>query len=726
MLKRSLLHYTQTVAESLATVVLLDNASIPDTLESILGARARTLAALLAEGAEAGNITCSRRPNGAPSALASSSSLPASGNDIEDVVRKATEALGLILRTHQHVETVFVRQSHKASEEPLLLQLLGHLQQQPSAAPTGDLQPSAISAAEDIGLVPILNTLPNVHLLLRYLPSQIVAFTPFVDTTSARNVLTAESAHNMLATWFSDALSTLEIGLTRLLAMIPSAKQLASARSALHSFLTTAKAGQGAFWHAQIASLAQTVDCVLRKRFGEIYNMRLLSFLRSVPETLQATSRALSGSAEDLEPSLFLFSNSIPFPSSSLFSSSSAPSGATKSPTGFTLQRNVREAGDPFVMFQKAIGKRVAGRSPMLDTCLGELEAAATSIRIDVTAWLDGESGEDERVASEYQSAVMSTLQELGDLLRASLEGAADIAQQLFVGSVALHIALESSLVPDLRLSNADVPRDVIQKLLDIERSSLQRWHGVTVSEVTGALRQRFAESLELPPAANRKRYPYALDEASIRLTRADICSYAVHSLQAFRLSPPVPCGARACHWHTGSASRSGGPRCGPRAARQPGRAASLHSVRRRTETSCRPRLPSANPCCSAGPAGSRLHAGSAAKGTRAEARDWVDRLGSAGKGAGGGRLEQIALLHSPLRTYPLLHPHSLAPCLLKRMSGACRLYSARRASYRLSSLPAVTPHRPPFYRSVRHRCRQPSTSSLRSRSLVRDLPSYR
>lgn len=110
---------------------------------------------------------------------------------------------------------------------------------------------------------------------------------------------------------------------------------------------------------------------------------------------------------------------------------------------------------------------RLVGRSPVLDTCLCEVEAAARSLREDVSVCLDAPEahektadGADQEIGAvpknEYLAAVGATARKIADELSSTLseKDSATRHEQLFIGSFALHLVHESTFVEDLSLGD--------------------------------------------------------------------------------------------------------------------------------------------------------------------------------------------------------------------------------------------------------------------------------
>lgn len=96
---------------------------------------------------------------------------------------------------------------------------------------------------------------------------------------------------------------------------------------------------------------------------------------------------------------------------------------------------------------------RVQGRSPVLDACLCGLEAKARDIRTDVTRWLDGGEVEVEvALGDRYLEVVKQSLEHMEETFRQALEKQITEAEQLFLGNLALYVAVQSSFLSDIAL----------------------------------------------------------------------------------------------------------------------------------------------------------------------------------------------------------------------------------------------------------------------------------
>lgn len=423
---------------------MLDKLSIEEALRLLLDQRSKSLASLFQNTSSHGGPTI-RRPSARP-VLGTSNDLD--GRTVTDVVNRISNALELALYTHEHV---FLSFTSPSGDRNSLLHILRLLQQSSSdmvESPNTTLsivhaqaQPS--NPASFTALPPILATLPNAHILLRYLPEQILTFTPFIDIDSNENMVTETITTATLKSWFTEAVQTFQVGLDQLFSELHAAAQLAIARDALKSLLSEKTQIFSSDLTKQAAVLAEAVDQSCARRFVQIYSAKLEGLTRAVPQALDGALRALPGSPEDLDPVTFLYSASIPFPASSVFR---MPAGALS--TLSTMGKTVTV--DPFALFKQALSNRVEGRSPVLAECLRELESAAQDVRKDVLTWLN--SSDDQRSRAGYLASTRDTLSVIEQSIRTTLESAEDSPSQIFVGTLAAHLALNSSFVQSLLL----------------------------------------------------------------------------------------------------------------------------------------------------------------------------------------------------------------------------------------------------------------------------------
>lgn len=444
----------QNVAEALATLLMLDRISVADGLDLLLEQRSKSLSALLLDSASP-KATSLRRPSTmmivpTPTAMPVSrtASQAGEGKAIREAVHRTTDALSLILATHEHVMQCFTKTT--ANEEPRLLHLLRLVQQSTTASaesPNTTLSmvqaQASSSKTHSDSLQPIIATLPNAHLFLRYLPEQILTFTPYIDIDSAESEASAEHVREKLANWFENALQVFETGVGRLFNAVTSASQLADARRTILESIAKRVNHSDELLQERSECIKGALDAALGLRYTDIYTKKLDNIAHKVPEALDAALRALETSPEDLHPNVFLFSASLPFPTLSIFSGASSNAIAVSSLGKMTTI-------DPFTLFKQAIEIRVLGRSPVLCNCLEQVETLALELKTDMLAWLDTRG--DPSTRDFYIAAAKQSISTIEETLRDTLSKQEQNASQLFIGSIAAHLAMDSTFVQALLL----------------------------------------------------------------------------------------------------------------------------------------------------------------------------------------------------------------------------------------------------------------------------------
>lgn len=152
----------------------------------------------------------------------------------------------------------------------------------------------------------------------------------------------------------------------------------------------------------------------------------------------------------------FVFSSGLPFPHAS---GHSLPAGLTSTTSGKALDGRQAQM-DPVHVFKSALNCRLSGRTPKMDRCLSELELASSATRQDVASWLFEAAVEGGRATSEgakaYELEVSKTIEIVRSALQTALEQASSVPQELFLGALVMHLAVDSSALRDLMLLQYD------------------------------------------------------------------------------------------------------------------------------------------------------------------------------------------------------------------------------------------------------------------------------
>lgn len=204
----------------------------------------------------------------------------------------------------------------------------------------------------------LLRTLPSSPLLLRYLPQPVKSYTPFLSSASSQPLHLADT----LSSWLESNSSFLRSALHDLAARLMTVARVWETRADVERALLAVDG----FEAVERDKIRAILEAGWEKRIGEIWAVQLLELRDRLGVSLQSALDHIQANAKDaygdVVPSAFLFSPSIPFP----ISSSSVPPSSSL-PT-----------------FRTALRKRVAARTPLLDTVLREAESHSAALRTDV------------------------------------------------------------------------------------------------------------------------------------------------------------------------------------------------------------------------------------------------------------------------------------------------------------------------------------------------------
>ena len=299
--------------------------------------------------------------------------------DSAAIAERLFGVLALVLRTVEAAYTIF-----DAAGPDSLCGLLQELEQQPREG--GGAPSSGEEAAQ--GLPPILASFPNAPVLQRQLPPSIIEHRPSVSTEAC----SPSALRAAVEEWTGTATQQIIGGFSAWISSLSEARALAdlrqTGRRALATCSNPSSSASSSTATATSTSTAQELQSRLERaieaRLAEVYRARLGTLVARVRPSIEALLLALPGSAADTDPATFLFESPLAFPSASSYAPSS--SSSLRSRGG----GHAAEAGtiDPFESFLVKVGKRVDGRSPLLDRGVTELEDAAREIRVDLDSWL--------------------------------------------------------------------------------------------------------------------------------------------------------------------------------------------------------------------------------------------------------------------------------------------------------------------------------------------------
>ncbi|BGP30113.1 hypothetical protein JCM10296v2_001865 [Rhodotorula toruloides] len=454
-------------AQTVAAIVMLQESTTSSALATFLDARSRTLDELL------------RAPSTSANTLT-----PAV------VTERLEKILGLILRTVEAVSTIFGGEG----SEGVLAQLLRQVEQ------PGDATSS---------VPPIFTAFPNYSTLQRHLPDSILRYSPTLAALQTGSLDGKQATSSQLEAWLSNEVERVVSGISSWIATLCSpapnlpssagAKPLLHIRVAVRRILTTAELSSSSVAKSLQSRLEGTIETL----FADVYRSRLSALVSRVQPSLQTLLLALPDSEADRDTAKFLFDTPLAFPSAGMYVSRSVSTKAAGT--------------DPFEAFLGKVGKRVEGRSPLLDTGLLELEDAARDLRTDLEDWLgekeDVKVAKDDpemraRLRKEYLSAAAETLKGVAGALDAVLaEVADDVSNSLFVGNFAFLLSSSRTFTRDLLLSGA-TPQDLPflstwrDQLSAVQSASLETWRSQAVARAVGKIQESMNAVAAAAPGA--------------------------------------------------------------------------------------------------------------------------------------------------------------------------------------------------------------------------------
>lgn len=336
----------QAIAFTLGAIVMLRRTDSASALSTFLEARSQTLDDLL------------QTP---------SSSSHAQEADSSAIAERSFGVLSLVLRTVEAVYCVFGANSDQATTLRGVLQAL-----------KGDEQAGP-------ALRPLVDAFPNPAALLRHLPPSFLSHRPDIHADG----FDAQHVRMAVESWSHEATQRILRGFSAWISSLSGAKSLADLRQTGRRAFATAQSSSETSM-ATAHALQSHLERAIEARLAEVYRARLDALVARVKPSLESLLLALQDSAADRDPAVFLFESPLVFPSTSSYAPSRRAGGG-----GHHLPTHAHAHGggegsvvDPFESFLVKVGKRVDGRSPLVDRGVSELEDAAREIRDDLASWL--------------------------------------------------------------------------------------------------------------------------------------------------------------------------------------------------------------------------------------------------------------------------------------------------------------------------------------------------
>ncbi|KAK4058927.1 hypothetical protein OIO90_000373 [Microbotryomycetes sp. JL221] len=453
-------------AQTLASILLLDNASVADVLRTLLEARSAALV-----GALKGKAS--------------------NEDDLEAVLQRICTILGLLLDTVSTASNVFgASPDPTAQPSGLLLRLLQEIQK-PSAASASD--------TDSPQLCPILQTLPNYPALARHLPQEILEFRPFLpldQVTSFRPNQAQSDIQNWLQSETNKALESI----TKWIQVLPGgAHTLWLVRDSIRTSLDKSSLSS-----PYATALKRQLENIIENRLGTVYKSHLDQFVASVSPRLESLLAGLVTSPSDLSTSHHLFESQLNLPPPQYYTSNRAHTRSGK-----TIE--------PFESFVSEVDKRRQGRSPLVERGLKEFEQETAALAKDLREWLEPGDDHAQSLRQTFSVAWNEALEGAAEALTTVLsQVGSNIDQSLFLGHVAYQLA--SSSVFTSNPFNGQAQTGVskpLEKLQAAQSSSLTLWRSQTVTRCVSKLRESFVGSTVVGPSATSWAWEAARPNAS-------------------------------------------------------------------------------------------------------------------------------------------------------------------------------------------------------------------
>ncbi|KAL7424679.1 hypothetical protein Q5752_000363 [Cryptotrichosporon argae] len=472
---------SKTLSETLLAIILLENLPLGDALDLFLAQRLKSLREALAHTGVSSPKTLldSHTRRRRDSRVLAAAAVREAIHSREAIAKVLADAAQSMLATIDLVTAVFGERRRLDGDASLIADMIKAVQEGEAAPPQAPLLPHRQSSqhrrtsrlasisltlprANSHGRSPpvsagqIIEHLPSSQILLRYLPSSITGFTPFI--TSSANPAVADK----ISAWQKSAIAVLTETAPAWLRDLQSVADLWHVRSTLRSLLADADFG---------AQIAEALEAEWGARVTQLWETKLAALLQSAEVAVHDAAERMrlepTAAADELCPESWAFSD-MAFPT--------APLHVTAHTTTFTS-------------FVSALKKRGVRRSPLLDSVLLAFEDAATDLKADMRGLPSG-------LWVDYRAKAQGMLDDLVNVLARLLEsvGAArgdgkdGVEAELFVGRVALYLAKSSPFLVDV-VGEAVVDLEgTRQALVDFHARSTEHWQRRAIIEAKALL----------------------------------------------------------------------------------------------------------------------------------------------------------------------------------------------------------------------------------------------
>nr|XP_019001779.1 uncharacterized protein I203_05486 [Kwoniella mangroviensis CBS 8507]OCF65240.1 hypothetical protein I203_05486 [Kwoniella mangroviensis CBS 8507] len=462
---------SKSLSETILAIILLDNLPVSDALDLLLSQRTKALRDTLQHVEVNANSAKSpekekgnrKRSNSRIQAAAITRSIIQERSTISSII---TDSVTLMLETVSSVKTVFEKNISLGQNESLIEEMMKLIQVGDITASTNSITTS-VPNRPPITSSEIIQNLPSSQILLRYLPNNIIGFTPFITPS------TSPTLSDILNTWQQGSINLLKGSIPDWLKDLKNVKDIWAVRNSLNSLLQ-----KGEFEEA----IGLALEDEWGKRVKEVWSEKLGLLVDNAEKEIREAGEKVRNGSEK-----------IVSPESILFSDISFPTGPTASAAFSATSHNMA-----FTNFRSTLRKRSSYRTPVLDSVLNTLEETAQNIKEDM-------SDLPESLYDIYSEQINDTLDGLIKVLDTVLEsmgsargdGRIGIEAQIFIGRVALYLGngKESGFLDDIagygKINRGEL-YNVEKSLLAVFEKSTTKWKERSVQEALVSLAPLF------------------------------------------------------------------------------------------------------------------------------------------------------------------------------------------------------------------------------------------
>ncbi|WWC88089.1 uncharacterized protein L201_002993 [Kwoniella dendrophila CBS 6074] len=326
---------------------------------------------------------------------------------------------------------------------------------------------SSINDKPPITSSEIIQNLPSSQILLRYLPNNVIGFTPFILTSissssSSSSVSGDSNLIDKLDSWQKQSINLLEESLPNWLKDLKNVKDIWIIRNSINELLSKSKEDE--------------FENSIKFALEDQWSIRVKQvWIEKLENLLQVTEKDIRDAGEKIRNGL---EKSDILPESNLFSDLSFPTGPTT--TSFSSISHTTA----LTSFRSTLKKRSSLRTPLLDDVLNTFEELAKSIKDDMSD-LPGS------LYDEYSIQINNTLNKLVQSLDNVLDsmgpsrgdGKIGIEAELFIGRISLYLSKESDFLRNIA-GYGKLDQDSIEAfLIDVHARSAIRWRDRAIQE---------------------------------------------------------------------------------------------------------------------------------------------------------------------------------------------------------------------------------------------------